>query len=319
MTNSIQATLERAFLRPQPRRFPAAFVSMLLLLGGLSVWTPMRADGQIFAITQVSNTSVLVGTRITIQISITNTTGATSALSWSLGSNPTTDASITPTNTGPQDSTIFTWKPTQAGPVTFTVSVTQLNSLNVAGMGFTVTATNSVTPPNAPSIGGISSSYAVNEGTLLQLYAYATNNDNTTNAIQFSLGSGAPSGAAFTDLGIVALITNATTTNGIFESSFNWTPSTGQAGRYTLSAIATETSASLSTSTNFTVNVNLTNNCEQNDEVQAAVASGGTVFLTACTNLVLTNTLIVTATNVTLDAAGNAVTITGNDFSVSSQ
>src|ERR1039457_5274855 len=93
MNKWIQAARQRERLRPRRGCLPSTCIPMLLLLGGLLVWAPMRADGQIFSISQIANTNVLVGMPITIQISITNTTGATSSLGWSLSSNPTTDAS----------------------------------------------------------------------------------------------------------------------------------------------------------------------------------------------------------------------------------
>ena len=78
MINSVQATPERGPLRPRQRRITAIALPMLLVLGGLLVWAPAQANAQVFAINPISNASVLVGTPITIQISLTNTTGATS-------------------------------------------------------------------------------------------------------------------------------------------------------------------------------------------------------------------------------------------------
>ncbi len=286
---------------------------MLLILGGLLVWTPVRADAQVFAITQVSNTNILVGTTITIPITITNTTGVGSQLFWSLTSNPSgSTAILNPTNTGPFDSTLFSWTPTQTGQVGFTVNASLYGTPYTTGMGFSVNVTNSVTPARPPVLGPILN-YTINEGTPIQFYSYVTNSDNTTNFIYFSLGSGAPTNASFNTLGLVALLTNATTTNGVFQGSFNWTPGSRQVGLQPFTVIATETNTLLTASTNFTVNVALTNECEQNAEVEAAVLAGGTVHFTACTNLVLTNPLVVAATNVVLDAGTNTVTITGNE------
>src|ERR1039458_7495256 len=122
MNNWIQATLERRRFRPQRRRFPATSIPMLFLLGGLLIWGPDRASGQFFGISPITNTSVLVGTPLTIQISVTNTTGANIPLTWTLSSNPTTDAILSPLSTGPLDPTTFSWTPTQAQAVLFTVS-----------------------------------------------------------------------------------------------------------------------------------------------------------------------------------------------------
>ena len=109
----------------------------LLLLAALWIWTPLRTQAQLFAISSVTNESVLVGTPISIQLSITNTTGAISDLVWSLNDAPVTDASLNPLTTGPFGPTTFSWTPTQAEIVTFAVSVSQVNTLHQTNSIFT--------------------------------------------------------------------------------------------------------------------------------------------------------------------------------------
>jgi general secretion pathway protein D len=313
MNDRIQTTPWRGPLRPRQARLTASSLSTLLVLGGLLIWPPARATGQIFQITQVTNMTVPVGTPITIPITITNTTGGNSELTWSLNSNPTTDASITPTNTAPQGSTTFSWTPTQAQPgEIFTVSAIQLTPYYFNTMTFTVTVTNSGPVAGAPSLAPISDQ-SDGANTPLTFYTYATNNDNSTNYIQFSLSSG-PTNATISNLGQVGTITNATATNGIFQGSFNWTPDSTQFGLNTFTLVASETNVNpvLSASENFTVNVFLTNNCPQYGDLLAAVEQGGEVDFTNCPTLVLTNTLIIT-NEVTIVAETN-VTITGNNL-----
>ena len=304
MNNWIQAARQRERLRPRRGCLPSTCIPMLLLLGGLLVWAPMRADGQIFSISQIANTNVLVGMPITIQISITNTTGATSSLGWSLSSNPTTDASIAPTNTGPQDSTIFSWTPTQAVQVTFAVTAIQIGSQYANTMIFSVTATNSTSAGTPPYLALPFSTTNITFGMTLTLTAFATNTDGSANALTFSLGTNA--------LAAGATIANSTPTNGLFQ----WTPSAAQTGFvYPMEVIVTEqTNPPLSTTQTLTVNVILTNNCVQYDQVLLAAANGGTVTLTNCPTLVVSDTIVVTASNVVLNGISNNVTIAGNNL-----
>src|ERR1035441_66522 len=138
MNVRLQATAKRQLLRQLRKRVRAIWLLTPLVLGGLMVLAPLHADGQVFGINPINNISVLAGTPISIQVSVTNTTAATSVLVWTLSSNPTTDASITPTNTAPQGTTTFSWTPAQAQVVTFTVDVSQFGTLNVAATSFIV-------------------------------------------------------------------------------------------------------------------------------------------------------------------------------------
>ncbi|MEI6391388.1 MAG: hypothetical protein WCT12_09795, partial [Verrucomicrobiota bacterium] len=302
MNNWIKTMRERRRFRSLRGCFAVMSTPMLLLLGGLSIWLPARADGQIFAIRHINNISVLTNTLISFQISVTNTTGATTPLIWSLGSSPPAGATITPTTAAGMPAT-FSWRPTQTQQVSISASVTQPPTTNSSATSFIVTVTNSTPVATAPYLAPISDC-TIDEGVLLTFTTFATNRDNTTNALTFSLAAGSPIGAS---------ITNSTPTNGLFT----WTPTAYQAGHiYSNTVIVTEANTSLRSSRSFAVTVLLTNDCAQYDEVLAALASNvpTTVMLTDCTNLVLTDTLIVT-NDVTLDAstAPDSVLISGNN------
>ncbi len=299
MISSGQATPEPAWLRSLRQRVRASSLAKLLVLGGLLVWAPERAAAQVFAITTINNTNVLVGKPITIQITITNTTGANGQLNWHLN-NLATSATIAPTNSAPQGSTTFNWTPTQPQSVTFTVSVSQLGTPNTAGTSFTVTVTNNVAPVDQVVIDPIPPQTVV-EGTALTFtsHAHATNNSSTP--LLFRLVN-APSGAT---------LTNNSLTSGVF----NWTPTSAQAATpsYTLREIVTVVGGTGSNYQDFQVTVTRTNDCADINAFLAAVQQGGTFVLSNCTTIVLTNTLTISK-SVVLDAGANNVTIAGNDL-----
>src|ERR1035441_10521709 len=301
MNVRLQGTAERQLLRQLRKRVRAIWLLTPLVLGGLMVWAPLHVDGQVFGINLINNISVLAGTPISIQVSVTNTTAATSVLFWTLSSNPTTDASIAPTNTAPQGTTTFSWTPTEAQVVTFTVAVTQFGTLNVAATSFIVTVTNSTTAGTPPYLAlPFSTTTNITLGTTLTFTAFATNTDGSGNALTFSLD---PIAAA-----AGATITTINSTSGLFQ----WTPTVG--GRYdNLQVIVTEAVTSLSATQAFSVDVLLTNNCAQLDQFLAAVQHGGYFPLSNCTTIVLTNTLTI-SNSVTLDAGTNNVTISGNNL-----
>ena len=147
MNNPIQAALERR------RCFAGTFTSIVLVLGALLAWAPLRTSAQVFSITQIPNTSVLVGTPISIQITLTNTTTVNpTQLYWTLTSTLATDATIITNTLGPMGPTTFNWTPTQAQTVTFSVGLSQPSpDLAAATMLFTVTVTNS-TPDRQPAV-----------------------------------------------------------------------------------------------------------------------------------------------------------------------
>src|ERR1019366_2698301 len=125
-------------------------------------------------------------------------------------------------------------------------------------------------------------------GMTLTFTAFATNTDGSANALIFNLDTNTVSAGA--------TIVNSTPTNGLFQ----WTPTAAQAGLiYPMAVIVTEqTNPAISTTQAFTVNVVLTNNCAQYNEVLAAAAHGGTVTLTNCPTLLVSDTITVTAPNV---------------------
>src|ERR1035437_1075138 len=182
MNDRLQGTAERDLLRQLRKRLRAIWLLMPLVLGGLLVWAPLHADGQVFGINPIGNISVLVGTPISIQVSVTNTTAATSVLFWRLSSNPTTDASISPTNTAPQGTTTFSWTPAQAQVVTFTVGVSEFDTPNFSFTTFTVTVTNSASAGTPPHLAlPFSTTTNITLGTTLTFTAFATNTDSSAN------------------------------------------------------------------------------------------------------------------------------------------
>src|ERR1017187_6557901 len=303
MNNWIQAMPECGRFRSRRMRLPAASIPMLILLGGLLVWSPMRAGGQVFGINAIPNINVLVGTPITFQISVTNTTGANVPLTWSLNSSPSSTASISPISTGPLDPTTFIWTPAQTQSVLFTVSVSQINTTNISATSFSVTVTNNTVVTGAPYLALPLTVTNITSGMTLTFTAFATNTDSSANTLTFSLDANTVAAGA--------TITNITPTNGLFQ----WTPAAAQAGFvYEMRVIVTELSSPpLSTTQAFTVNVLLTNNCSQYPQFLATVAAGGYIPLTNCPTLVLSNTITV-SNSVVLDAVSGSVTIAGNNL-----
>src|ERR1039458_8224554 len=206
MNNWIQAMPECGRLPSRRMRLPAASIPMLILLGGLLVWSPMRAGGQVFGINPIPNINVLAGTPITFQISVTNTTGANVPLTWNLNSSPSSTASISPISTGPLDPTTFIWTPSQTQSVLFTVSISQINTTNISATSFSVTVTNSTVSTFPPSLTLPLSSTNITSGMTLTFTAFATNTDSSANTLTFSLDANT--------VATGATITNITPTNG---------------------------------------------------------------------------------------------------------
>ena len=306
MNNWIQLTPERVPRRPQRRRFPATSIPILLflLLGGLLIWSPPARGASQIVIVPVSPTSVLVGTTLTIKISVFNTDirppNQVVFQAYPFGGWPA-GASLTPLDI---TNTTFTWAPTtaQVGTTNLTVSAFDLQSfgLNSNAMTFTVTVTNAVTPVSAVVIDPILPQ-AISEGGTLSFTNHAHATDSPANALVFSLVN-APSGAS---------MTNNTPTSGVFT----WKPTAAQAANpsYTIRELVTEPSASASNFQDFSVTVTRTNNCAQLDAFLAAVQQGGYFPLSNCTTIVLTNTVTI-SNSVILDAGTNNVTIAGNNL-----
>jgi hypothetical protein len=141
---------------------------------------------------------------------------------------------------------LFTWTPSEAqgpGPFSFTVRATD-NGVPARSTGERITVT--VTEINrAPTLAAIASQ-TVNEGSLLSLTASASDPDLPMNGLTFTLGPGAPAGAAIDP------------TTGVFT----WTPTEAQGpANYTLAVIVADSgSPPLSATNAFNVTVNEVNN-----------------------------------------------------------
>jgi hypothetical protein len=277
---------------------------MLLVLGGLLMWSLPALGASQIAIKPVNPASVQAGTTLTIKISVFNTDifppnqvvfQPYPLSGWPAGASL---MAIDITNT------LFSWTPTTAQLETtnLTVSAFDLISfgLNSNAMTFTVNVTNSTTPVGEVVIDPILPQ-TVTEGATLVFTNGAHATDNATNALVFSLLN-APSGATLTN-------------NGATSGVFAWTPTAAQAvtPSYTIRELVTEPSTSASSFQDFQITVTRTNNCAQLDAFLAAVEGGGTFVLSNCTTIVLTNTLTI-SNNVTLDAGTNNVTIAGNNL-----
>jgi len=314
MKNWLQATQKRGRIRSQLARLPASKIPFLLGLGAWLVWTPLPVSAEVFAINPIPNRTVLVGTLVEFDVSVENTTLGTSDLNWSLNSNPATTASLSPPLTGRVGPTTFSWRPTRAGTVTFAISVSQLDTLNQTNTIFTITATNrepSATPPSLSPI----ANRTVNADALLQFSLFATNTDNTTNLITFALESDPPSSAEITN-SAMSLIKTSSSTNGVFEGVFHWTPD--ETGLYEMSVTAVETVDESTTIESlprtFTVNVILNPDCPDYGQFLMAVEQGGLAELSDCPTLVLSNAVVIT-NDVTIVGVGEEpVIITGNNL-----
>ena len=300
MNKRIQATPACRFNDPLRSRYSATYLLVLVLLGGLPVWSPMRADAQFFQINHIPNQTVLTNTPITpIQVLVTDQTIPAAALGYLLLPGlTTTDA----TNAIISTTGLIQWTPTEAQVVSFSVVVTDKR---VGGFqtstNFTVTVTNAATPVGQVVIDTIPPQ-TITEGTTLIFTNSAHATDNPTNALVFGLLN-APSGAT---------LTNNSPTSGVFT----WTPTAAQAvtPSYTIREVVTEVSTSSNSFQDFQVTVTRTNDCAQLDAFLAAVQQGGYFLLSNCTTIVLTNTLTI-SNNLTLDAGASSVTIAGNNLS----
>jgi len=133
----------------------------------------------------------------------------------------------------------FTWTPTEAqGPGTYpiTVVVSDGNLTDTETINVTVNEVNTAPVVNNPG------NKTVNEGSLLSFIVTATDSDLPANTLTFSLGAGAPAGAAITAGG-----------------SFTWTPTEAQGpGDYSITVNVSDGTATGSAT--FSVHVNEANN-----------------------------------------------------------
>ena len=306
MNHRIQTTPRRGPLCPwrawvTPTRSPS------ILLGLLFLWPLMRVQGQ-FVINQIPSTSVLTNTPISIQVSVTPAIPPAQLLFTLSSDQPGTDA----TNASIAADGVFSWTPSQAQKVNFTVTVTETSPFFIAITNFLVTVTNSTPVAGAPSLTLPFTTTNIAAGTTLSFAVYATNTDNTTNSIVFTLDPGGTA-ATNTSGSFYAVVTNSSTTNGVFQSEFSWT--NAPPGNYTMEVTATETSTGASTNETFNINVLSAYDCSQYtnfDEFVAAVESGSPVLLSACNTLVVSNTIVIT--NAATILAETNVTITGNNL-----
>jgi PKD repeat protein len=152
-------------------------------------------------------------------------------LTFSLGAGAPAGASITAGGA-------FTWTPTEAqgpGVYSITVIVTDNGSGNLSDSETIQVTVNEVNV--APILAAIGNK-TVNEGSLLSFTATATDADIPANTLTFSLGAGAPAGAAITAGG-----------------SFTWTPTEAQGpGVYPITVIVSDGSLSDSETIQVTVN-----------------------------------------------------------------
>src|ERR1035441_1924535 len=311
MNNWIQSTPERRRLRPQRGRLAGNSFPMLLMLAVVLLWSLARADAQIGPpiLAPIPPQTVLGGSNVTAQAYGSDTNIPPRQVIYSLDAGGPSAAMIN-TNTGQ-----FTWQTTLADAgrayTNIIVRVTIFGTTLSTAQPFIVTVTSNAPVANTPGFGPISGQ-TVNAGTMLQFYTYATNTDNSTNFIRFTLDPSSPTNATLTNY-LSTIITNATSTNGYFVGNFTWTPDLSQVGPHPMKAIATEAATSLSATQAFSVNVILTNNCNQYTQFLNTVAAGGPIQLTDCPTLVLSNTITI-ATNVILNAASGNVTIAGNNL-----
>src|ERR1035437_3791109 len=302
MNNWIQATWQRGRLRPQLGRLPASSIPILLTLGVVLLWSLARADAQIGPpiLAPIPAQTVLGGSNVTAQAYGSDTNIPPRQVIYSLDAGGPSAAMID-TNTGR-----FTWQTTLADAgrtYTNIVRVTIFGTPLSTTQPFIVTVTNNIIATGAPYLALPLTLTNITSGMTLTFTAFATNTDNSANALTFSLDTNTVAAGA--------TITNITPTNGLFQ----WTPAAAQAGFvYEMRVIVTELSTPpVSTTQAFSVNVLLTNNCSQYTQFLAAVAEGGYVPLTNCPALVLSNTITI-ATNVFLDAVSGSVTIAGNNL-----
>jgi hypothetical protein len=181
----------------------------------------------------IANQSVDEGSLLTVNSSASDP-DAGSVLRFSLDPGAPSGASIDP------DTGVFTWTPTESqgpGSVTITVRVTD-NATPPASatqsFGVLVNEVNT-----SPVIGAVGAT-TVTEGNTLSFSVGATDSDIPANALNFSLGAGAPSGASISSGG-----------------TFSWTPSEQQGpGSYSITVqVSDNGTPGLSASQTFSVSV----------------------------------------------------------------
>ncbi len=292
-------------------RFRALSLSTLLLLGLLSVWAPTRVEAApTFNINQINPFTAAAGSNIVRTFTVDNPP-IDGVLFGSLGAFP---PSSFPTNAIIGSNGQFSWTPNtnQAGINQINVwAIETGNPFNSNYTTVTIIVTNVVTPVNNPVLTPIADQ-TIDAGTLLQLSVSATNTDNTTNAIIFTLDTNPASTATIT------AGTNSTATNGVYQAIITWDPTFAEAQNspFTFTVTATEQSnPQKAVSQDFTVSVNLVSDCPQYPSIVSALLLGNTnLILDDCSVVVVTNTLVVMGSDVTLTAGISNLTISANNL-----
>jgi general secretion pathway protein D len=299
--------------RPQRRR-RTTWLATILVLAGLWLWLPQHADGQpSFGFSPIGPKTNGVGILLSVPISVTNAPFDGVTFGHGGLAPPNSFPANASLDSGDGTNTMFSWTPSasQTGVTTITVWAYQRSqALNSNYTTFYVTVTNPPVHVDAPSLTLPLSETNIEAGTKLTFTAYATNTDDSFNALHFTL-PGAPNGAGITDTGPNAGIRNWN------SGQFTWTPTGFQANSSNyITVVVTETltNGSLSNAASFSVIVDpLTNNCADYTNFLIAVEQGGVVGLTNCQQIVLSNTVTI-ATNVIILAPYNMVTIAGNNL-----
>ena len=224
--------------------------------GGAFTWTPTEAQGPgVYPITiNVSDGTATDSETIQVTVNEVNEAPVLSPIgdqNGAVGNEVTFDANATdadiPANTltfsldagAPAGATIdastgvFSWTPGSSGAFPVTVRVTDNGTPQLFD---TETITINVAAGGAPPVLAAIGNQTVNEGSLLAFTASATDANN--DPVTFSLGAGAPAGAAITSGG-----------------SFTWTPTEAQGpGVYSITVIASDGTLQDSETIDVTVN-----------------------------------------------------------------
>lgn len=138
----------------------------------------------------IGDYSVQEGTLLTFTARATDPNGTGELLTFSLGPGAPAGATIDASNG------VFRWTPTMAqGPATYSVTIRVTDNGRPRGED-SETITITVTEVNSPPVLGAIGNRTINEGALLQFTATAADADLPAQALEFSLESGAPAGAA---------------------------------------------------------------------------------------------------------------------------
>ena len=182
----------------------------------------------------IANQSVNEGSLLQFTATASDADLPANTLTYTLGPGAPAGASIDAT------SGVFTWTPTEGqGPGVYPVTIRVADDATPA-LSASRTFNITVNEVNQPPVLAAIANQTVNEGSLLQFTAMATDADRPANTLTFSLDSGAPAGASI----------NATT--GLFR----FTPTDGP-GSYPITVrVSDNRSPALSDAKTFTLTVN---------------------------------------------------------------